>query len=359
MLPGKLPGKPLGGSNEALQRKPPQQPQGFQPSSWQNASTEQDDEQTRRNPTLSCYHPIDAWKSPSGIVYLNKDQFKPHASINIATTDLRSSQPLQLPCGTCLGCVATRAQHWALRCRLEAAEHQDTCVTTLTYSDEHVPVSLDKRHLQLWVKKLRKLSDKRIRYFGCGEYGERFGRPHYHVIIFGLNASSSAIADAWRTNRDPNDPNDFGEPLGITYTDNLSPQAISYVTGYTVKKQGWRISKQERMDPETGELYIWQPPFQLMSRRPGLGATARKYYQSWALYAVQDGSKLSVPRFYKASWDQTATPNEKEETDQLKYEHALTRHTATTRDEQQQQLQQQERNHYAKRAFHSALRRYG
>ena len=37
------------------------------------------------------------------------------------------------------------------------------------------------------MKKLRgRLSPKRVRYFHCGEYGEKFSRPHYHVCLFGF-----------------------------------------------------------------------------------------------------------------------------------------------------------------------------
>ena len=67
---------------------------------------------------------------------------------------------------------------------------------TLTYDDEHLPenASLVVSDLQKYIKRVRKECDKigkRIRYFACGEYGDRYGRPHYHAIIFGLSQSKS------------------------------------------------------------------------------------------------------------------------------------------------------------------------
>lgn len=297
---------------------------------------------------MPCYHPIPAWRTTQQ-VQLHKP--------------LPDSTPLQVPCGTCIGCRTTRAQHWALRCHLESLEHRDTCVTTLTYEDRHLPPTLEKRHLQAFMKRLRKLNKKRIRFFGCGEYGERWGRPHYHVILFGLHHETRTIAEAWVT-----PPNEDGmrEPLGMIHTDNVSSEAINYVANYTTKKLQWpRLDKTERIDPETGELYVWQPPFHLMSRGgrngQGIGSGAKKHYQSWALYAVNNGRKLSVPRYYRTSYQETATPNEKEDTDyqqylNRKFKNLLSRHS--TPEQHQEQLNLKEKNHYARQKLFSALRKY-
>lgn len=271
-----------------------------------------------------------AWRDRQGQVRLNKE--------------LADATALQVPCGTCLGCRTTRAQHWALRCHLESLEHEHTCITTLTYDDAYLPPTLEKRTMQLWLKRLRKASQKKIRYFACGEYGERQGRPHYHAILFGLPHDSDKIDTTWG--------------LGLTHTDNVSIAAINYVTNYTVKKLGWpTASKEERLDPETGELYTWQPPFQLMSRGGrhglGIGSKAKQHYQSWRLYAINNGAKLSVPRYYKQTYKDNATPTEQEETEYQKYKYALTSHETT-----QPQLETQERIHYARQKLNSAHRRY-
>lgn len=275
---------------------------------------------------MPCYHPIPAWRSDH--------QVKLHKQ-------LPDSTPLHVPCGTCLGCRTTRAQHWALRCHLETLDHKHTCVTTLTYDGTSVPPTLQKGDFQRWMKRLRKAHGSKLRYFACGEYGERFGRPHFHALLFGLHSETPDIQATW--------------PHGLTHTDNVSIAAINYVCNYTTKKLGWpKANREERLDLETGELYTWQPPFQLMSRRPGLGSSGKKHYNSWRLYAVNNGAKLSVPRYLKTAWEEQSTDTEYEDNEYEKYKRALDRHTEPT----EQQLRQKEKTHYARQKLHAALRKY-
>lgn len=37
------------------------------------------------------------------------------------------------------------------------------------------------------MKRLRKNTGWRIRYFAAGEYGTKNGRPHYHIVLFGVD----------------------------------------------------------------------------------------------------------------------------------------------------------------------------
>ena len=196
------------------------------------------------------------------------------------------------------------AKAWALRCRLELQLHDSAVFTTLTYSDEKLPPTLRKVDLQLFLKRLRRRlgSTRPVRFFASGEYGERTARPHYHAILYGLDKDRDAdlIEATWGN--------------GHTHTDSVSPASIAYVAGYTAKKIGWRREEaQERVDPETGEVYQWQPPFVQMSRRPGIGGHARQWPSSWRLYAVDDGYKMPVPRFLHDSWKAQASKEEIEE----------------------------------------------
>jgi len=97
-------------------------------------------------------------------------------------------QGISLPCGRCIGCRLERARQWAVRLLHESKLHEENSFLTLTYDDKFLPKdgSLVKEHCQLFMKRLRKrLSPLKIKFFLCGEYGEKLLRPHYHAIIFG------------------------------------------------------------------------------------------------------------------------------------------------------------------------------
>lgn len=233
---------------------------------------------------MPCFHPLPAWRTFKGTVTLKRETAYAH--------------PLQLPCGGCVGCRAAKAKAWALRCHLELAQHPTASFTTLTYDDAHLPATLSRRDLQLWLKRFRKaLGPARpVRFFGAGEYGEKNGRPHYHAILFGVGPDTRSIVEkTWG--------------LGHTRTEIISPRRIAYCAGYTVKKIAKRHHwSYDVVDQETGEyLYTYQPPFLQMSRQPGIGGWARTHAQSWREYAIHEGQKQPVPRFLHNAWRKTAT----------------------------------------------------
>lgn len=208
-----------------------------------------------------------------------------------------------------MGCSESKAKAWAFRCHLEMQQHQKAAFITLTYAPKHEPVTLSKRHFRLWLKRLRvelarSAPDRRVRFFGCGEYGEQRGRPHYHAIVFGLGNSEEEKALVQKT-----------WPYGIAQTLMANPGAMAYVAGYTDKKKGdLKKAQIERVDPSTGEVYQWQPPFIQMSKKPGIGGEARtEFTQSWGKeFAVLNGKKQTVPRFLLEAWKKTATPEQLE-----------------------------------------------
>lgn len=84
-------------------------------------------------------------------------------------------------CGHCVACKMQRSREWSFRLNCEAYYWKDACFLTLTYDNEHLPSdnSLHKEDLQKFFKRLRKDIDYPIKYYACGEYGDRFKRPHY------------------------------------------------------------------------------------------------------------------------------------------------------------------------------------
>lgn len=116
--------------------------------------------------------------------------------------------------------------------------HPKSSFLTLTYDDENIPDggNLRPRDLQLFWKRLRNRIPEKIRYFACGEYGEKSLRPHYHAIVYNtdfveLDYFSRQIWD-----------------YGFIYSVPATPETASYVAGYVTKK----ISKFQdfRLEPE-------------------------------------------------------------------------------------------------------------
>lgn len=269
---------------------------------------------------MPCYHPIKAWRTTNGI--------------QLGGPEHQNAVPLRLPCGGCLGCRTAKAKEWALRCHLELQNHRHAAFTTLTYDDKNKPVTLERRHLQLFLKRLRSKTTQPLRFFASGEYGETTYRPHYHAIIFGVSPQCRhVIQDAWG--------------MGHTHTANATPATIAYVAGYTSKKTGWQKQHaEERVDPATGELYHWQPPFIQMSRRPGIGASAREHAHSWRLFAIHNNARQPVPRFLHEAWKQQASLQDKEDLiyEKSKFQHYYTEQELQTR-EQIAQAKQKQKQH--------------
>lgn len=224
--------------------------------------------------------------------------------------------PLEIPCGNCINCRMQDRLGWALRCTLEAAQWEVTTFATLTYNNDNCPMSLELRDLQLFYKRLRRLlgakkrGRRKLKHFSCGEYGERTGRPHYHALLYGLHPErdKQLIEDAWSAEDD-----DERKPIGHVRLGYANTGAIHYVVGYQTKKLAeFGFTPMEYVDEETGEIKYLQPPFRCMSKRPAIGAEARKHRHAWRTHAVLDGKTIAVPRFLHKAWKDTATAEEKE-----------------------------------------------
>lgn len=185
------------------------------------------------------------------------------------------------------------------------------CFVTLTYDDQAVPsnYSLELRPLQLFIKRLRKSLSQRIRFFACGEYGDTFGRPHYHAIIFNHNFhdrikhsynsdtsqylyTSTSLSNLWQ--------------LGHCTVGDLTHQSAGYVARYTTKKiygsDECASAHYYRVSPIDGQWHQVKPEFAVMSRRPGIGSTWFDEYRSDVFpsgFVIVDGQRRPVPRFYK------------------------------------------------------------
>lgn len=176
----------------------------------------------------------------------------------------RGTHGKEYPCGKCFNCRINQRRRWTLRLLLEAMQYPGRGqFITLTYAESPVTPTgrstLDPDGITKWLKRLRKYAEQRcsarVRYFLVGEYGGRFGRAHYHLILFGLTLAQAdaAIAATWK--------------LGRTQVDDLwslgtvEIKMLQYVCGYVLKKYA-------KKDEDIGDAV---PEFTRSSRRPGIG----------------------------------------------------------------------------------------
>lgn len=227
--------------------------------------------------------------------------FKMPCNFPVGTYRLDGSHAYR-PCGSCIQCRLGYAKDWAVRCVHEAQMYDKNCFLTLTYNDDNIPKdgSVHKSEMQKFIKKLRrKIEPVRIRFFGAGEYGENFGRPHYHVCVFNYDFPDKKIFKAKYRNRKKRDLLYISEMLentwskGFTTIGEVNMNSAGYVARYVTKKiTGKKINEHYKGKNQE---------FALMSRMPGIGATWFEKYKYDIYpkdYHVLKGEKVRPPRYY-------------------------------------------------------------
>lgn len=215
-----------------------------------------------------------------------------------------SSQKLvYLPCGQCYACRIARSRDWAVRCVLEARAFGDeNCFITLTYNDDHLPkdLSLHKEDFQKFMKRLRKNSGLKIRYYMCGEYGDLYQRPHYHACLFGYKPKDLVLL--FQKNGVKLYRSSFLEKcwtFGFVTVGNVTYESAAYVARYILKKQTG-LSADAHYN---GRL----PEYTNMSLKPGIGTSYFEKYSDEVynrdFVVVRDGIKAQVPRYFDSIYD--------------------------------------------------------
>lgn len=252
---------------------------------------------------MPCYYPLKAWQTVSGDMH-----FYPKGSEgkskNFKAPDL--ARTLRLPCGRCIGCKLEYSRQWAMRIMHEAQLHESNSFLTLTYNDDNVPYQgqLIKHHAQDFMKRLRYYYPN-VRYYLCGEYGEDYDRPHFHVCLFGANFSDDRVP-LKRLSVGYLYSSEFLDSVwkfGHCSVGDLTFQSAAYVSRYVTKKVNGALAESHymRVDGMTGEIYQKEPEFSLMSLKPGIGAEWFKKYKEDVYsydYVVVNGVKMRPPKFY-------------------------------------------------------------
>lgn len=154
-------------------------------------------------------------------------------------------------CGKCEPCIEHNVLEWAVRLQSE----YDKCLTAyyidLTFNDEHVKKypKLDKSQFQRFLKRLMNFNTRgvpkyaksvkvskikgkhpKIKYFATGEYGTKFFRPHWHLILINFpynQIDTEKLIDlAW---------NESDVSIGFDKCGYLKEGGIFYVVDYLFK----------------------------------------------------------------------------------------------------------------------------
>lgn len=223
-------------------------------------------------------------------------------------------------CGRCHHCRIDKRRKKTTRLLLESKQHEDILFITLTYSDEFLPREifnadgevlyenkngcLDKRAIQLFFKRLRKrVQPRKLRFFAVGEYGEKKGRPHYHIILFGLPYSSRA--DIYRSWCDPVTGRIMCDPDRIDVQVPRNNWDVSqYACAYIVKKM--TREDDPRLSGRPPEFFLSSKGIGSLSVEQLAQALSNKSAQSYIelvgdipRYFVHNGKKLPIDRYMR------------------------------------------------------------
>lgn len=245
---------------------------------------------------MTCYYPLTGYRakkmSQNGkypVVFNRKDGFV--------------DKPVTVPCGRCIGCRLEKSRQWAIRCVHEASLHKKNSFLTLTYRNEDLPENSELRleDYQKFIKRLRKRKG-RIRYIGCGEYGGRFSRPHYHLIIFGWEPENKVFHrmlesgfPAYKASELDNWDGKTKNPLwryGFVQVGDVTFESAAYIARYTLKKQ-------VDLDQLNDELR--KKSFITMSKNPPIADEWIKKYLKQTLEndeIVINKKKVKPPKYY-------------------------------------------------------------
>lgn len=203
---------------------------------------------------------------------------------------------LQVPCGKCIECKKQRVNSWYVRLENELKRSTSAYFVTLTYDDTNLPYTdnlndtLHFADVQRMFKRLRKKEAKKhtnkLAYYCVGEYGERYYRPHYHLIVFNLS-SPDVIIDEWLNK-------DLSAPMGFVHVGKVEPASIFYALKYTLKSSYKdkdettdRVSEKAIMSKGLGENFLTDEQLQKYRDDPSRSIT------------MLGNKKLSLPRYYR------------------------------------------------------------
>ena len=199
----------------------------------------------------------------------------------------RFGEPIEIPCGQCYSCQVDLQNMLVNRLFCAWHSHKVSAYVTFTYDDIHLVFekgfskpTLCRDHVRKYLDNIRHQSKVKFEYYLCGEYGDSFGRPHYHALFFGLDYIQhyDFFKRTWK--------------YGSVKILPVNSGAFKYVSKYVVSVPSAFKDK---------EFYDFGlvPPFRIMSR--GLGLSVMRDHISELEqkgYFIFHSRKIKVNRYY-------------------------------------------------------------
>lgn len=260
----------------------------------------------RKGENMACYHPklriemIGKWeKAQDGHLYhpaIIIPADKENETLEKITDWSANYKKTIIPCRKCIGCKLDYSRDWANRGYLESKKSDNNHFITLTYNDENLPM-LDEittengitytktddwkgvlvpDHLTKFIHDIRqyfyrKNGLKNTKYLACGEYGTENGRPHYHIIFFGLPLNAEDFYNTKIIDKNYFSQHKLIEKYwdrGFSYVSTATWNTIAYVSRYVTKKLYGNNADDERA--QKGQI----PEFIRMSK-----GIAKEYWE--------------------------------------------------------------------------------
>lgn len=221
--------------------------------------------------------------------------------------------PDHIPCGQCFGCRLDYSCDWAMRCDKETQMHEKNCFITLTYGPEFVPRDggLQLDDWRYFMKKLRReVGD--VRYFHAGEYGGRYGRPHDHALLFGVDFVDRVFFKYTPSGEKIYTSETLSRVWGKGYCSvgEATFKSAAYLARYCLKKITGKAKEEvdaNGLRPydrvlDHGEIVELRPEYLTMSRNPGI---ARSWFEKFFsdvyphdYVVVRGGMKMPPPKYF-------------------------------------------------------------
>lgn len=269
------------------------------------------------------------------------------------TSDGWSHKYVLCKCNQCIGCRLDASREWASRCELEYKAYEElygrdnarwaTWFVTLTYDDEHLPigkcleptaviddVSAFMKELREYAKRDNKVLagfseyvtldpeylPQGLRMYATSDYGKKYHRPHYHMILFGLKQD---MIDK-KTGKGDLEfffTNECGDPIyhshylrkiwkkGFVDVGFFDWRTAAYTARYVV-------SKHKGLDSKYYEDHGIEPEVSRQSNRPGIGALYYYLHEKDIFkhdrLQLSNGRQCPIPRYFKKLYLKGTSP---------------------------------------------------